>query len=61
MTKKSILKVVDIEIMTSVDCWFDHDVDRRSVTVKADCDRTASEITKELKQILKVSNPTKAL
>jgi hypothetical protein len=61
MTKKSILKVVEIEIMTSVDCWFDHDVDRRAVTVKADCDRTASEITKELKQILKVSNPTKAL
>jgi len=37
------------------------DVDKKSVVVKADCDRTASDIIKELRQILKVSNPTKAL
>jgi hypothetical protein len=37
------------------------DVDKKSVVVKADCDRTASDIIKELRQILKVSNPNKVL
>ena len=55
-----MLKVCDLEIRTSVE-WFDMDVDKKSVVVKADCDRTASDIIKELRQILKVLNPTKAL
>lgn len=55
-----MLKVCDLEIRTSVE-WFDLDVDKKTVVVKADCDRTASDIVKELRQILKVSNPTKAL
>jgi len=44
-----------------VDNWFDLDVEKKSVVVKADCDRTASDIIKELRLTLKVSNPSKAL
>ena len=58
---KSLLKVCDLEIRTGVENWFDMDVDKKSIVVKADCDRTASDIIKELRQVLKVSNPTKAL
>jgi len=58
--KKTLLKVCDLEIRTSVE-WFDMDVDKKSVVVKADCDRTAGDIIKELRQILKVSNPNKPL
>ena len=51
----------DLEILTSVENWFDLDVEKKSVVVKADCDRTGSDIVKELRQVLKVSNPSKAL
>lgn len=44
-----------------MDNWFDLDVEKKSVVVKADCDRTASDIIKELRLTLKVSNPSKAL
>jgi hypothetical protein len=43
-----LLKVCDLEIRTSVE-WFDLDVDKKTVVVKADCDRTASDIVKELR------------
>ena len=56
-----MLKVCDLEILTSVENWFDLDVEKKSVIVKADCDRTASDIIKELRLTLKVSNPSKAL
>ena len=56
-----MLKICDLEILTSVDNWFDLDVEKKSVVVKADCDRTASDIIKELRLTLKVSNPSKAL
>jgi len=58
---KPLLKVFDLEILTSVEDWFDMSVEKKSVVVKADCDRTASDVVKELRQILKVSNPSKAL
>ena len=61
MMSKTLLKVFDLDILTSVENWFDLEVEKKSVTVKADCDRTASDIVKELRQVLKVSNPSKAL
>jgi hypothetical protein len=45
---KPLLKVYNLEIRTSVE-WFDLDVEKKSVVVKADCDRTASDIVKELR------------
>jgi len=46
---KPLLKVYDLEILTSIENWIDMDAPKKSVTVKADCDRTASDIVKELK------------
>ena len=47
-----MLKVFDLEIITSLDEWMplmEFGVERKSVIVKADCDRTASDIVKELR------------
>jgi len=51
--KKQLMEC-DLEILISLENWFDLEVDKKTIVLKANVDRTAQEIIKELKNSFKV-------
>lgn len=47
--------------MISLENWFDHEVDKKIIVLKATVDRTTSELVKELKHTLKGVIPSKPM
>ncbi len=43
----------DLSILISIENWYDLETDKKHIVLKASLDRTASEIGKELRTVLK--------